>query len=297
MSNYVQATFFAPKDALSSGNPLKVIKGVEVDAELSAISSALATKYDANSSAITGGTFIATASGAPTNGMFLPAANTLGFATNGTQRGQVNSAGNWLFSSPTSGATLQLSVSASPTALSVTDSTVTGTLQIASSSYLIGTSSAHSTSLITGGTTRFTITSAGAITAYETYLGINALKTNATQETTTSTGTLTGCTTAPTITVFLSRTGNHVTATWGELTATSNTNACSITGAIPAGYRPARNQQCAIQMANNGVDEIGVILIAGASADFLLTRGAGAAFTAAGTKGSRVASTITWMLD
>lgn len=46
MSNYTQVTFFAPKDALSSGNPSKLIKGAEVDPELSAIASAIATKYD-----------------------------------------------------------------------------------------------------------------------------------------------------------------------------------------------------------------------------------------------------------
>lgn len=46
MSDYSQSTFFAPKDSLSSGDPLKVIKGSEVDAELGSISSALATKVD-----------------------------------------------------------------------------------------------------------------------------------------------------------------------------------------------------------------------------------------------------------
>lgn len=47
MSNYSQSTFFAPKDNLSSGDPLKVIKGSEVDAEFSSISAAIGTKVDA----------------------------------------------------------------------------------------------------------------------------------------------------------------------------------------------------------------------------------------------------------
>lgn len=46
MSDYTQLTFFAPKDALSTGNPSKLIKGSEVDPELSAISVAIGTKFD-----------------------------------------------------------------------------------------------------------------------------------------------------------------------------------------------------------------------------------------------------------
>jgi hypothetical protein len=46
MANYSQTTFFGPKDALTPGDPLKIIRGVDVDAELSAISTAVATKID-----------------------------------------------------------------------------------------------------------------------------------------------------------------------------------------------------------------------------------------------------------
>lgn len=46
MSDYSQLTFFAPKDALASGNPSKLIKGTEVDPELAAISVAIASKFD-----------------------------------------------------------------------------------------------------------------------------------------------------------------------------------------------------------------------------------------------------------
>lgn len=49
MSNYTQTTFFAPKDALTTGNAAKVIKGSEVDVELGAISTAVATKLDSGS--------------------------------------------------------------------------------------------------------------------------------------------------------------------------------------------------------------------------------------------------------
>lgn len=46
MSDYTQTTDFSAKDALSTGDPNKLIKGSEVDAELAAISTAIATKYD-----------------------------------------------------------------------------------------------------------------------------------------------------------------------------------------------------------------------------------------------------------
>lgn len=49
MSNYVQTTFFAPKDALLTGNPLKLIKGADVDPEFAAIAVAIATKFDSSS--------------------------------------------------------------------------------------------------------------------------------------------------------------------------------------------------------------------------------------------------------
>jgi hypothetical protein len=49
MSNYTQTTSFTPKDSLPSGNPAKIIKGADFDAEFSAISAAVATKADSSS--------------------------------------------------------------------------------------------------------------------------------------------------------------------------------------------------------------------------------------------------------
>jgi len=46
MSNYVQSTNFATKDALTSGNPLKIVKGTEINVEFTAIAVAVATKAD-----------------------------------------------------------------------------------------------------------------------------------------------------------------------------------------------------------------------------------------------------------
>lgn len=54
MSNYTKATNFATKDALSSGDPLKIVKGTEINTEFDAISTAIATKADLASPTFTG---------------------------------------------------------------------------------------------------------------------------------------------------------------------------------------------------------------------------------------------------
>ena len=69
MSNYSKLTNFASKDSLASGNPLKVIKGTEIDDEFEAIETAVATKADLASPTFTG----------------TPAATTAASSTNTTQ--------------------------------------------------------------------------------------------------------------------------------------------------------------------------------------------------------------------
>lgn len=69
LSEYVKSTNFASKDSLSSGNPLKIVKGTEIDTELNNIATAVATKADLNSP-----TFIGT-----------PAAPTASAGTSSTQ--------------------------------------------------------------------------------------------------------------------------------------------------------------------------------------------------------------------
>lgn len=73
MSNYVKSTNFAIKDILVTGNPAKIIKGTEINAEFDNIASAITSKADANNAALTGtatavnltvsGTFTATVDG------------------------------------------------------------------------------------------------------------------------------------------------------------------------------------------------------------------------------------------
>lgn len=54
MSNYTKSTNFATKDNLSSGDPLKIVKGTEINTEFDNIATAIATKADLASPTFTG---------------------------------------------------------------------------------------------------------------------------------------------------------------------------------------------------------------------------------------------------
>jgi hypothetical protein len=61
MANYTKLTNFATKDSLASGNPLKVIKGTEIDDEFENVETAIATKANTASPTFTGTVTIPTA--------------------------------------------------------------------------------------------------------------------------------------------------------------------------------------------------------------------------------------------
>lgn len=54
MTNYVKSTNFATKDTLTSGDPLKIVKGTEINTEFDNIATAVATKADLLSPTFTG---------------------------------------------------------------------------------------------------------------------------------------------------------------------------------------------------------------------------------------------------
>ena len=66
MSNYSKTTDFASKDALTTGNANKIVKGTEIDDEFDAIQVAIATKANLNSPTLTG-TPLAPTAAADTN--------------------------------------------------------------------------------------------------------------------------------------------------------------------------------------------------------------------------------------
>jgi len=53
-ADYTKATNFTSKDSLSTGNPLKIVKGTEIDTEFNSIQTAVATKADLNSPTFSG---------------------------------------------------------------------------------------------------------------------------------------------------------------------------------------------------------------------------------------------------
>ena len=107
------------------------------------------------------------------------------------------------------------------------------------------------------------------------------------------TATLTGCTTSPTGSISYVVNGSIVTLTIPAITATSNTTAATLTG-MPAAIRPAANRIDVGVTTDNGVSAVSQILIDSAGV-ITLGFGAGATFTAAGTKGVQLC-TITYKL-
>ena len=94
MANYTKIVDFAAKDALNTGDPVKLVKGTELGAEYDAIAVAIATKANTASPAFTGvSSFAVGAVGAPsiymtgytTTGWYNIGANNWGFAVSGAK--------------------------------------------------------------------------------------------------------------------------------------------------------------------------------------------------------------------
>ena len=87
MSNYTKSTNFATKDALSSGDPLKIVKGTEIDTEFNNIATAVTTKADLISPTFTGTPALPTGTTAVTQsaGTSSTALATTAFVTAGLQ--------------------------------------------------------------------------------------------------------------------------------------------------------------------------------------------------------------------
>jgi hypothetical protein len=120
MSNYTKTTNFASKDNLSPGNPLKIVKGTEIDTEFNNIQTAVGTKTDNASANITGGT--------------ITGITDLAVADGGTGASTASAALNNLLPSQTSAANKYLQsdgTNASWDAVSLSTADITGTLPVA----------------------------------------------------------------------------------------------------------------------------------------------------------------------
>jgi len=120
MSQYTKTTNFATKDNLSPGNPLKIVKGTEIDTEFNNIATAVGTKTDNASAAITGGS--------------ITGITDLAIADGGTGASTATAALNNLLPSQTSNANKYLQTdgtNATWDAVSLSTSDITGTLPVA----------------------------------------------------------------------------------------------------------------------------------------------------------------------
>jgi len=120
MSNYTKTTNFATKDNLSPGNPLKIVKGTEIDTEFNNIATAVATKTDNSAAAITGGTITGITDLAVADGG--TGASTAAGALNNLLPSQTSAANKYLQSDGTN---------ASWDAVSLSTADITGTLAVA----------------------------------------------------------------------------------------------------------------------------------------------------------------------
>ena len=120
MSNYTKTTNFASKDNLSPGNPLKIVKGTEIDTEFNNIQTAVGTKTDNSAAAITGGSITGITDLAVADGG--TGASTAAGALNNLLPSQTSAANKYLQSDGTN---------ASWDAVSLSTSDITGTLAVA----------------------------------------------------------------------------------------------------------------------------------------------------------------------
>lgn len=139
--------------------------------------------------------------------------------------------------------------------------------------------------------------SGATATFYESLNSINAQKLVATYEAGTFTGTLTGCTTSPTAQFNWTRAANTITVDFSAgISATSNTNAMTITGA-PAGIAPVRAQLVLCRIIDNGTTQLGCVVMNAGSSILTFSVGATAAvFTTSGTKGLTGGLSFTYSL-
>jgi len=89
MTDYTKTTDFAAKDALSTGNPSKIVKGTEIDDELVAISGAIGSKADKASPTFTGTPAAPTASSGTSTTQLATTAFAMGAAALVSPSGEI----------------------------------------------------------------------------------------------------------------------------------------------------------------------------------------------------------------
>jgi hypothetical protein len=272
MSNYTKSTNFATKDNLTPGDPLKIVRGTEIDTEFNNIATAVATKTDNSAAAITGGS--------------ITGITDLAIADGGTGASTATSAINNLLPSQTSAANKYLQsdgTNVSWDAVTLSTSDITGTLAVANGGTGVTSSTgtgnvvlSNSPTLVTpalGTPASGTLTNAtglpistgvsGLGTGVATFLGTPSsanLISAVTDET--GTGSLVFATSPTLVTPALGTpsalVGTNITGTASGLTAGNVTTNANLTGAVTSvGNATSLGSFTSSQLAGALTDETG----------------------------------------
>jgi hypothetical protein len=272
LSNYTKSTNFATKDNLTPGDPLKVVRGTEIDTEFNNIATAIATKTDNSAAAITGGSITGITDLAVADGG--TGASTAAGALNNLLPSQTSAANKYLQSDGTNASWDAVTLSTAditgtlPVAnggTGVTSSTGTGSVVLSNSPTLVTPALGTPASGVATNLTGLPISTgvSGLGTGVATFLGTPSsanLISAVTDET--GTGSLVFATSPTLVTPALGTpsalVGTNITGTASGLTAGNVTTNANLTGAVTSvGNATSLGSFTSSQLAGALTDETG----------------------------------------